>query len=189
MSERFLDQLSRLTITVHCEVDGEGQALVRHLQRTRARVKHMWPIPDRIGEETSIVLCAFERHLSGRLAWSPGEAKAALVLILPASGQCDLDEIRAAAPDALLYRPIQQHTVVTALQLALDHFTYGRRLHMRIARLEENIKSLREIERAKQVIMARQAVGEQEAYRLLRDMAMAKRVAVADLATKVIDSS
>jgi AmiR/NasT family two-component response regulator len=73
--------------------------------------------------------------------------------------------------------------------LALDHFSYARRQQLRIARLDENIKALRDIERAKQIIMTQRSLGENEAYRVLRDMAMERRVTVAELAGKLIDSS
>lgn len=175
-------------MTVLCAMDGEGQQLFRHLQRTRARVKHIWPVPEAIGENSDIVLCEYQRGIGRKLSWVPGEAKAALILLLPQTGQYDLQEIRAAIPDALLHRPYLPHAIDAALLIALDHFTFSKRQRIRIARLDESIKYLREIERAKHVIMTRQAVGEQEAYRLLRDMAMERRVTVAELAAKVVDS-
>jgi AmiR/NasT family two-component response regulator len=181
-------QLARLSVTVHCEIGTEGQELVRHLQRARGTVRHIWPMPETVGEDADLVLCECERGLARRLAWPPGEAKAALILLLPRTGQTDLAEMRAAAPDALLHRPYAPGAIDAAVLVALDQFGYARRLRHRIDRLEENIKALREIEKAKRLIMARQSLGEDEAFRLLRDLAMQRRITIAELAAKMIDS-
>ena len=189
MSETNLPQFSRLKMTLICEPNSEGNELLRHLQRTRANVRHIWPVPETIGENTDIVFCDYVRGISRRLAWAPGESKAALVLLLPQSGHYDLREVHAAFPDAVLYRPYIGHMIDLAMTLALDHFGYVRRQHLRIARLDENIKALRDIEKAKHVIMAKRKVDENEAYRIMRDIAMERRTTIASVAEKLVDSS
>jgi AmiR/NasT family two-component response regulator len=182
-------ELAHLSVTLVCEMDGEGEILFRHLQRTRAAVRHVWPAPDRIGDETDIVICEYGPGVSKLLAWMPGEPLAALVLLLPQSGRVDLGELRAACPDSVLQRPYLSQAIDVALMLALDHFGFGKRTRQRIERLEENIHAMRDIERAKRQIMARKQVGEAEAYGILRDMAMQRRVTVAALASKLVDSA
>jgi AmiR/NasT family two-component response regulator len=189
MSSILAEQLSRLTIVLSCELDGEGVRLLRHLQRTRAVVRHVWPLPKSLGENADVVMVEYGKGLAQRLTWDPGEASAALIVLLPQAGQFDLDELRRSLPDAVLHRPYQPHAIDASLMLALDHFSYARRQQLRIARLDENIKALRDIERAKQIIMTQRSLGENEAYRVLRDMAMERRVTVAELAGKLIDSS
>lgn len=182
-------QLSQLDIVLYCEPDAEGRNLLRHLQRTRAAVRHIWPLPEVVGENANVVLVDYVRDLARRLAWVPGEATAALIVLLPQTGQYDIDELRQALPDSVLFRPYHPHAIDVALSLALDHFSYGKRQRMRIARLDENIKALRDIEKAKHVIMTRKSLGENDAYRLLREMAMERRMTIAEIAKKLIDSS
>jgi AmiR/NasT family two-component response regulator len=189
MSDSNLPQFSRLNITLVCEPGAESMDLIRHLQRTRASVRHVWPVPETVGENTDLVLCEYVRGISRRLAWLPGESKAALILLLPQSGYYELKEVHAALPDAVLYRPYVSHMIDVALTLALDHFGYIRRQRLRIARLDENIKALRDIEKAKHVIMASRKVGENEAYRIMRDIAMERRTTIAAVAEKLVDSS
>jgi two-component system, response regulator PdtaR len=101
----------------------------------------------------------------------------------------NLQEIRAACPDAILQRPYLPQAIDVAIVVALDHFSYGKRMRTRVARMEESIRSMRDIERAKQIIMARSKVDEGEAFRVLREMAMTKRVTVAAIAAKLVDSA
>lgn len=183
------EHLSRLNIMVVGEIGSETQTLVRHLQRSRAAVQHVWPAPERIGENTDILLCEYGPGLGRQLAWMPGEPTAALIITLPQSGRFDLSEIQAACPDAVLHRPYLPHAIDVAIQVALDHFSFGKRMRTRIARMDENIRALRDIEKAKHAIMLRNNVGEAEAFRMLRDMAMQRRVTVASIAAKLVDSA
>lgn len=189
MASSLDQQLSRLSIVLGCELDGEGARLLRHLQRTRASVRQVWPVPKTLGENADVVMVEYGKGLSQRLAWDPGEASAALVVLLPPAAQLDLGDLRQSLPDAVLHRPYQPQAIDVALMLALDHFSYGKRQRTRIARLDENIKALRDIEKAKHLIMKQKSLGENEAYRVLRDMAMERRVTIAEIAEKLVDSS
>lgn len=188
MAARPLEQFSRLTITLISELDEQGTFLLRELQRTRARVKQRWPIPERIGGETDIVVCEYMPDLSSRYAWMPGETTAASIILLPQSGRYDMRRLQAALPDAVIHRPYLSQTVQTALVIAWDHFSFARRQRSRIARLDENVRSLRDIERAKLVIMAEKNISEYKAFNVLRDMAMERRITIAALAASLVDT-
>jgi len=188
MTGKPLDQLARMDVVLHCDVNGEGQMLLRHLQRTRATVQHQWPAPERVGETADLVLCEYEASLARRLAWAPGEATAALIVLLPQESRIDLDALRAACPDAVLHRPYQAQAIDVALMSALDHFGFGKRARLRIERMSENIHAMREIERAKHILMAKHQVSEAKAFELLRGLAMQRRVTVAAIAAKLVDS-
>ncbi len=189
MSKAFQQQLSRLNILLVCEPGAEEQSLLRHLQRTRATVRHVWPAPETIGENADVMIAQYMRGIGQRLSWVPGEAKAAFIILLPQNGQYDLSEVRAALPDSVIYRPFLPHAIDVALMLALDHFSYGKRQRLRISRLDENMRALRDIEKAKHVIMSSKDIGESDAYRVLRDMAMEKRVTIAEVAGRMVDSA
>jgi len=188
IAKRPLDQFSRLTITLVCEADEQGQFLMRELQRTRANVKQRWPFPERIGDETDIVLCEYLPDLSGRYTWMPGEATAASIVLLPHAGQYDICMLQSSLPDAVIHRPYLSQSILTALVIGWDHFSFARRQRNRIARLDENLHSLRDIERAKMVIMIEKNISEYKAFNLLRDMAMDRRITIAALAATLVDS-
>ena len=178
---------AQLSMTLVCEGDEQGMKLLRSLQRTRARVEQRWPMPERVGDNCDILLCEFTPDLSRRYAWMPGEAKAAVIVLLPQSGRFDVGRFRAAVPDAALHRPYTPAAVDAALSLAWDHFSFCRRQRTRISRLDENVRSLRNIERAKHIIMAARNISELNAFNVLRSMAMERRMTVAALAASLVD--
>lgn len=179
--------IAELNVLVLTPRSGEGEMLIRELQRTRARVRHCWPVPETIAEEADIVITEMIAGLSGRLPWVPGQAKAALVILLPA-GPVNLDQLHNCAPDALLARPFSAVAIPACLLEAHTRFTYEKRLRLRIDKLDETLRGIRTIERAKAILVQTRRIGEDDAYNLIRRQAMDRRVTVNAVAAAIIDS-
>ena len=181
-------ELARLDILVAVPRDESGIFLVRELQRTRATVRHVWPMPETLPESADVIFSELTPGLSARLAWVPGCAKSALVGILPAQFDGDMDLLRTLAVDAVLHRPFVARAVVTSLVMAWTRFGYERRLRQRIAKLDETLRSVRVVERAKAILIAGRKLSEDDAYRFMQRQAMDRRVPIAAIATAIIDS-
>ncbi|GAN77147.1 ANTAR domain-containing response regulator [Acidisphaera rubrifaciens] len=165
--------------------DADGDFLVRELQRTRARVQHIWPPPATLPDGADVIFCDVAAARAGCLPWVPGEPAAALVVV--AGVPADLAALRDCAPDAVLHRPFTTDAVAAALTLARSHFDYVRRLQTRIARLEETVRSIRNVERAKSILMSTRQMREDEAYKLMRSQAMSLRVPIGTVAATIVD--
>jgi AmiR/NasT family two-component response regulator len=178
----------RVSALVVAERDTQLDFLLRELRRTVAHVVHLFPVTERLPAEHDVILADFSPGLLDLLPWVPGEASAALILLLPENGSYPLKKLQDCCPDAVLHRPFQTAAVQTSLVLARSQFQFIRRLRSRIARLDENIKAVRDIERAKIIIMDGGHVGEEEAYAYLRSRAMERRMTVASFASHLVDS-
>lgn len=181
--------LANLNITVCAEPGAECEQLVRELQRTRAAVVRQWPMPRTLSVEPDVLFFEFSPDLFARLPWNPGEPRCALVILLPRSGYYDPEAVYKCSPGAVLYRPFQPHAILTALMLARGQFQYEKRLRARIERLDETLRSLREIEQAKRILMEREQLSEQDAYGRMRSLAMMKRTTLVQLASQIVDSA
>src|SRR5438105_2606748 len=93
-------EIANLDIVVATRRDDSGEVLIRELQRTRGRVRHVWPIPEMLPEDADVIFCDLIPGLSARVPWLPGEPKAALVVIVPPAPPPDLDLLRNCAPEA-----------------------------------------------------------------------------------------
>lgn len=183
-----MHKFDNLRIVAICDRDTEGDRLVRQLQRTRAQVVHIWPAPEQIPADFDAVYCVLLRDLPQRLPWLPGMASAALVVILPQTGSVDLSLLRNSAPHAVLHLPPTESSVDVSLMMAREHFGYERRLNARIDKLDDNLRTMRAVERAKAILMKHRGMAEDEAYHFLRLQAMTKRVTIGALSTAIIDS-
>ena len=76
----------------------------------------------------------------------------------------------------------------STLALARGNFLYERRLRGRIEKLDESLRTMRSVERAKSLLMRLKNVSEEEAYNYLRRQAMERRVTIGAVASAIIDS-
>lgn len=178
----------KLSVLVAGERDAQLDLLLRELRRSASHVVHMFPVPERLPAEHDIILADFSPALLDLLPWVPGEATAALIILLPENGLFSLKRLRDCCPDAVLHRPFRAVAIQTGLMLARSQFNFIRRLRSRITRLDENIKAIRDIERAKMIIMDARHVTEDEAYAYIRSEAMERRMTVASFAAHIVDS-
>lgn len=173
-------------ISMYCEPDEHMQGVLREIQRSRAEARLIWPAPTRLSGDVDILICDYGPGLAEMLPWNPGEAEAALVLVLPQNGRYDEDAVVTLAPHAVLQRPVRPELMRTTVINAWSQFRYERRLRDRIQRLDENLRAIREVERAKRLLMSEQGLDEEAAYKMLRDTAMQRQVSVAALASAMV---
>lgn len=179
---------AELDIGVLARRDEPVDHLIREVQRTRARVRHIWPMPDQIPVDYDLVFCELCPDLPKRLPWLPGVPSAALILVLPAGVPLDLGILHICAPHAVVHLPVTPDAVLSALAMARSHFLYERRLRSRIEKLDDNLRTMRSVERAKAILIETKKLSEQDAYHFLRRTAMERRVSIGVLAAMIVDS-
>lgn len=177
-----------LRIAVLTLRDDRGEQLIRELQRTRAEVGHIWPMPERIPSDYDVVYCNMIDDLPSRMDALPGVSKFALVVVLSNTTRLDLRTLENCVPHAVIHLPVTQQAVLSSLVVSRSHFLYEQRLRKRISQLDENLLAVRNIERAKVVLMEKLGLSEAEAYVQLRRQAMERRISVSALASAIIDA-
>ncbi len=177
-----------LDIIVMAPEDDDVAHLVRELQRLRANVRRLWPLPDLLPLQADLIVADYLPGLAERLPWLPGQAPLALALMVPAHRPPPVKGLADCAPHGLLARPLNLNVAIAALVLARHQALYEQRLRARIDKLDENLRSMRSVERAKQILMTNKGMSEEEAYHFLRRQAMERRVSIGTLAMVVVDS-
>jgi AmiR/NasT family two-component response regulator len=181
-------ELAGLSVALVAPLDEQNLFLARELQRLRTLPRHIWPMPDIIPADVDVVFCDYSGDLAMRLPWVPGDARAALVVLLPSTKPIQLEALAHATPDAVLSQPFTTNAVVASIVLARSHFRYEQRLRNKIGRLDENLRSMRNVERAKAILMTTKRIPENEAYNFIRKQAMDRRVSTSAVATAIINS-
>ena len=119
------------------------------------------------------------------------------VLILTAFSQRNLiEEARDAGVAAYLVKPFQRGELVPAIEVAMARFEEYRaiedehaRLSEEVATLEEKLETRRMVDRAKGVLMDRNAMGEADAFAFIQRTAMDRRARMQQVAQEVIDGT
>ncbi|WP_407165271.1 ANTAR domain-containing response regulator [Bradyrhizobium sp. ORS 111] len=184
----MVQELADLSAVVVAPVDDQVGMLLRELQRFRMRVRQVWPMPESVPADADVVYCEYAPDLARRLPWIPGDARSALVIILPATEAIHAEALCHATPNAILPRPFTPNAVLSSLVLARSQFGYERRLRSKIEKLDDNLRSMRTVERAKAILMATRQMPETEAYGFIRRQAMDRRVSASAVAAAIVDS-
>ena len=181
-------KLDGLTAAVVTSRDESGDFLMRELQRLRIVAHYILPSAEPLPAEADIVLCDYEPNLSRRIPWLTCDGRAALIVILPQTEAVMADSLAAASPQAVLARPFTTNAILASVTVARTQFRYEQRLRGKVDRLEENLRSMRTVERAKTMLMSSKGLSDEEAYKYIRSQAMARRTSVSALAAAIVAS-
>lgn len=179
---------TELNVAVFVDRDDNGEFLIRELQRLRAVVRHIWPLPAQLPLQYDVIFCLVSEDLPQRIPWVPGEPSSALVLVDDGKLPLNLELIHNCAGHGMLYFPATSRMIQTVLMLARESFQYERRLRGRIDKLDDSLRTTRLVERAKSLLVRTKNISDEEAYSFLRTRAMEKRVTIGAVASTVIDS-
>ncbi|CCB66784.1 conserved protein of unknown function [Hyphomicrobium sp. MC1] len=183
-----LRKLHELRVIVETEVEDQLDLLMRELKKLRMDVRLVNRHAGTLPTDAEIIFCDYSPNLERRLPWSIGEATAALVIMLPQTEPFSSAMLEAVTPDAVLARPFTANAVKASVIMGLSQFRYERRLRSKAAKLEENLRAMRAIERAKTIVMNMRSVSSEEAYQYIRSQAMARRVPVSNIAEAIVSS-
>jgi len=186
-SDRF--EWRDLRVVVAHPYDQCGSALLRCLRRLDCRITHAWPAPERLREPADLLFCAMDRQVLPLVSSLLGEPRPAVIAVL-ADDSSDLAKlISSVGPQAILAKPFEDSAVMASMIVARANFGYQQRLLARISKLEETLRSMRKVERAKAILMEKRHLDESAAYALLRKQAMSKRVPIGLVASAIIDAN
>jgi AmiR/NasT family two-component response regulator len=180
--------LAEFDIVVAVSAEAGAEQLVRDLQRARAKVRRLWPMPDKLPSDADVLVVEFNDKLIDRLPWTPGESRSAVVVVVGPHRVPDPARLCETTPEAAIYMPAQTETVAGIVALARSQFDYTKRLRDRIERLDENLRTIRNVERAKAMLISARGMNDDDAYKFLRRQAMDRRTTVSAVAAAIIDS-
>jgi two-component system, response regulator PdtaR len=111
------------------------------------------------------------------------------VVILTAFSQRDLVErARDAGAMAYLVKPFAKRDLVPAVELAISRFTELTALENEVAGLTDRLETRKVVERAKGLLMEKQAMSEPEAFRWIQRTAMDRRSTMKAVAQVVVEN-
>jgi AmiR/NasT family two-component response regulator len=181
-------ELRNLKVLVLHPRDADGETLIRNLMRIGCQTDWVWPPPPELPAQTEMVIYLIDQQMRTPFHWQASHPAVASVAVVGEGSGNILRALSDCMPQAVLCKPIDSIGLLTNLMLARNNFRYERRLLSKIAKLEETLRSIRKVERAKAILMQKRNIEEPEAYEFLRRQAMRKRVPIGVIATAVIDA-
>ncbi|HIV70557.1 MAG TPA: ANTAR domain-containing protein [Candidatus Aquabacterium excrementipullorum] len=185
----LLKKLRHLRVAVFHPKDADGELLAGQLQRIGCQALMFWPPLDELPDTVDVVFCAVRPELAARdFAWARAEQPPAIVAVIDYENPTILDAVLELGAQAVLTAPLRSSGVLSSLLMALalsDEMKEGRK---RVARLEKKLLAANQISEAKLILMRTRQVSDTEAYRLIREQAMSKRVGTEEIARAIIQA-
>jgi len=115
------------------------------------------------------------------------QEKVAPVVLLTAYSQKELiDRAKEAGVVGYLVKPFRETDLTPAIELALARFAEFRALEDEVGNLTEALETRKKVERAKGILMDKQGINEQEAFRKIQKMSMNTRKPMKEVAEAII---
>ncbi len=186
-----LRNLRSLKIVVFHPDDADGRELLAQLERIGCRVKAYWPPHERIAEdEPDLVFLAVRPEVIDlEPAWLKRPAHPPVIAVLTYENPTIIEAMLRFNVSGVIASPVKSSGLLSSIVLArhlhlaeLDRSKY-------VAKLEQRLQSQRKLDRAKAILMQTRQLTEDQAYKLLREQAMTKRVTTEDIADAVINAN
>ena len=171
--------------------DADGIDLVEHLRRIGCQVEASWPIPDTAGGADVIALAIDHESLTPihRLCHGFDGSTPTTIGVVgyedPSIPQIVLD----AGVHGVIERPIRSSGLLTRLTVVRSLWQERREAVRQLRKTGRKLAGLRNIQRAKSILMTAQGLTEQEAHQTIRRKAMSRRVPNEDMALAIINAN
>lgn len=111
-----------------------------------------------------------------------------MVIISAYSDRDLIDRANAAGVFGYLVKPVGERTLEAQIAVAMGRFAEQERLRAEKEKLQHDLETRKLVERAKGVLMKRANLSEEEAHRRLQQESQKRRIAMADLCKRIIES-
>jgi AmiR/NasT family two-component response regulator len=173
--------------------DPEGEELLTHLRRIGCRPQAIWPPPKELPSQIDVVLLAVRQGIGPEMInlWrgGNGEVVSTRIAIVDYESPLILTEILHIGVHAVLAKPIRPIGVLTTLVVAREISQREAKLRENVLKLERKVGGMRKLSKAKSVLMDHHNISEDEAYKIIRDQAMAKRVSTEEIANAILNAN
>ncbi len=185
----LIDQLRTTRVLVVHPTDPDGEVLVRQLRRIGCQVRSVWPPPSKLPDELDAVFLLVERAGSEALPWRAADSDPPLIAVVEYENPTLLRGLLDSGAHGVVNKPIRATGLLSALVLACALGAYDRRMQTKIRKLEDQLRTRRDVERATRLLMQLKGLSEAEAYELMRSQATRSRLSLGEVAARLLGAS
>lgn len=185
-----LKELRLLRVAVLHPDDTDGRQLTQQLQRIGCQVQAFWPPVPTLPEGIDVVFLAVQPEISQlEFDWTKAENPPTCIAVVNYENPTIVDTVLRLGAKAVLPSPVRSFGLLSALVIARTLNGEIQAQARRIRRLEAKLNGARCIAEAKSILMRTRNVSELQAYDLIREQAMSKRVTTEDIAAAIVNAN
>lgn len=190
VATRLLRELRSLSVIVMHPDDADGQELIGQLGRIGCQVKAFWPPRDRLPDDADLVFYAVRPDVATLdPAWTRRDDSPPVIAVVNYENPTTVESVLRLNTYGVVASPVKSFGLLTAMVVALNRMEHSRERDRYVAKLEQRLASQRKIAKAKTILMQTRSVSEEDAYKLIREQAMVKRVTTEEIADAIIKAN
>jgi len=187
---RMLRELRSLRVLLIHPDDQDGQELNAQLQRIGCQLRATWPPQEQLPEEVDLIFFAMRPEvMSMDIPWLKREDLPPIIAVVNYENPTIIEAVVRLNATAVVASPVKSFGLLTSVVLARHLADERQEQQKYIGKLEQRLNGLRKIAKAKQILMNTRGLSEEDAYKVIRDQAMAKRVTTEEIADAVINAN
>jgi AmiR/NasT family two-component response regulator len=187
---QILRDLRSLRVCVFHPRDQDGQGLTRQLERIGCQVQAFWPPLPELPEGIDVVFMALSPDmLDADFAWCQVEDGPPVIAVITYENPTVIEAVLRVGAIATVASPVRSFGLLSVLVLARDLDGTIRKQKKRISQLEAKLQGVRQIAEAQDILAVQHGITKEEAYHIIREQAMQKRVTAEEIARSIINAN
>lgn len=187
---QILRDLRSLRVCVFHPRDQDGQGLTRQLERIGCQVQAFWPPLPELPEGIDVVFMALSPDmLDADFAWCQVEDGPPVIAVVAYENPTVIEAVLRVGAIATVASPVRSFGLLSVLVLARELHGTLRKQKKRISQLESKLQGVRQIAEAQDILATQHGITKEEAYHIIREQAMQKRVTAEEIARSIINAN
>lgn len=186
---RLLHDLRSLRVAVFHPDDRDGEELVLQLRRIGCKVHTSWPPLPTLPEDTDLVFLAVLPNVTPpEWALTRDLRALAIIAVVTYENPTIVDAVLKICVEGIVTSPVKAFGLLATMVIARQINQQRVSMVKLNQRLETKLAGLRQVTEAKAILMGARRISEDEAYKLMREQAMVRRVTVEQIAMTIVDA-
>ena len=187
---QILKDLRSLRVCVFHPHDQDGEGLTRQLERIGCQVQAFWPPLPEPPVGTDLVFIALNPDMINHdFAWCDSEEAPPVIAVVTYENPTIIEAVLRIGAKGVVASPVRSFGLLSALVLVRELISDLKKKRKRIARLEEKLGGIRMINEAQEILCRQRNINKEEAYRVIREQAMTKRVTAEEIASAIVNAN
>lgn len=187
---QILRDLRSLRVCVFHPRDQDGQGLTHQLERIGCQVQAFWPPPPELPESIDIVFMALSPDMvDADFAWCQADDGPPVIAVVAYENPTVIEAVLRVGAIATVASPVRSFGLLSVLVLARNLHGTLKKQKKRIAQLESKLQGVRQIADAQDILSIQHGISKEEAYHIIREQAMQKRVTAEEIARSIIQAN
>ncbi len=187
---QILRDLRSLRVCVFHPRDQDGADLTRQLERIGCQVQAFWPpLPELPDDADAVFMALSPDMVDADFSWHQPDDGVPVIAVIAYENPTVIEAVLRLGAIATVASPVRSFGLLSVLVLARELHGSQRKQKKRIAQLEAKLLGVRQIAEAQEILCAQHGISKDEAYRVIREQAMHKRITAEEIAKSIINAN